>query len=266
MSYRHVLCHKTVREPTKGLLTVLYRKGRKDFNLSKAKAKTIAVLVICHHQNGCATGSGFPGWYMGYYARLMNAIKIEAGEMNAEQFFKIKSNEEVFWMKKRLLHYAVVSVDKRFPKVDPHDPTEFYKRRRAIRFYAEKMSEKSRKKVYKKFVELKEKYFERKKKRISGIVDKYAYRLEAIEERLGDLVDYHARGRAWKKHRKKFEVYNTETRPLFQGRKTAQELRKAKIKVTTFVDAAARVALTREQETKKVDLVFFARNHSSEPL
>ncbi|MEM4271600.1 MAG: hypothetical protein QXD13_00710 [Candidatus Pacearchaeota archaeon] len=37
---------------------------------------------------------------------------------------------------------------------------------------------------------------------------------------------------------KKFEVYNTETRPLFQGRKTAKELAKHRIKVTTFVDAA----------------------------
>jgi len=60
-----------------------------------------------------------------------------------------------------------------------------------------------------------------------------------------------------KKHGKKFQVYNTETRPLFQGRKTARELRKAGIKVTSFVDAAARVALTKSQETEDVDLVFF---------
>jgi len=48
---------------------------------------------------------------------------------------------------------------------------------------------------------------------------------------------------------KKFEVYNTETRPLFQGRKTATELAKAGIPVTHFVDSAARIAL------KKADLM-----------
>lgn len=52
-----------------------------------------------------------------------------------------------------------------------------------------------------------------------------------------------------KKHRKKFEVYNTETRPLFQGRKTANELKKAGIKVTLFVDSAADIAI------KKSDMV-----------
>jgi ribose 1,5-bisphosphate isomerase len=60
-----------------------------------------------------------------------------------------------------------------------------------------------------------------------------------------------------KKKGKKFEVYNTETRPLFQGRKTAKELRKAGIKVTMFVDSAAMIALTKKQGTKKADKVFF---------
>jgi len=45
------------------------------------------------------------------------------------------------------------------------------------------------------------------------------------------------------KKEKKFEVYNTETRPLFQGRKTAEELRKAGIKTTMFIDSALGVAL-----------------------
>jgi len=58
-----------------------------------------------------------------------------------------------------------------------------------------------------------------------------------------------------KKKGKKFEVYNTETRPLYQGRKTARELKKAKIKVTMFVDSAAGIALTKSQKTKKVDLI-----------
>ncbi|RLI99448.1 MAG: hypothetical protein DRP03_03490 [Candidatus Aenigmatarchaeota archaeon] len=48
--------------------------------------------------------------------------------------------------------------------------------------------------------------------------------------------------RAWEEG-KQFEVYNTETRPLFQGRRTAKELAELGIKVTHFVDAAARVAI-----------------------
>jgi len=60
-----------------------------------------------------------------------------------------------------------------------------------------------------------------------------------------------------KKKGKKFEVYNTETRPLFQGRKTAKELTSAGIKVTTFVDSAAAIAMKGDCERKKVDLVLF---------
>ncbi len=59
-----------------------------------------------------------------------------------------------------------------------------------------------------------------------------------------------------KQRGKKFEVYNTETRPLYQGHKTASELRKAGIKVTMFVDSAVGVALGKEQGTKKVSKVF----------
>ena len=58
-----------------------------------------------------------------------------------------------------------------------------------------------------------------------------------------------------KKKEKKFEVYNTETRPLFQGRKTARELKKAGIKITMFVDSAVGVVLSGEQGNKKPDLV-----------
>ncbi|MBT4258085.1 hypothetical protein HOD88_02810 [archaeon] len=59
-----------------------------------------------------------------------------------------------------------------------------------------------------------------------------------------------------KNKKKKFEVYNTETRPLFQGRKTSRELSKAKIKVTQFVDSAMKIALTKTQGTKKVKKIF----------
>ncbi|MFC1728511.1 translation initiation factor eIF-2B [Nanoarchaeota archaeon] len=52
-----------------------------------------------------------------------------------------------------------------------------------------------------------------------------------------------------KKEGKSFEVHNTETRPLFQGRITAKELTKAGIPVTMYVDSASRLAL------KKADLM-----------
>src|SRR3989344_873248 len=53
-----------------------------------------------------------------------------------------------------------------------------------------------------------------------------------------------------KKHGKRFQVYNTETRPIFQGRLTAKQLSKAGIKVITFVDSAAQLAI------KESNLVF----------
>lgn len=48
-----------------------------------------------------------------------------------------------------------------------------------------------------------------------------------------------------------FEVHNTETRPKFQGRKTAAELAKAGIPVYHYVDSAAMVAM------KKADICLF---------
>jgi len=61
---------------------------------------------------------------------------------------------------------------------------------------------------------------------------------------------------------KKFEVYNTETRPLFQGRRTAKELSKAGINVTNFVDSAINIALEGDQNpnrekqcSKNIDLI-----------
>jgi translation initiation factor 2B subunit (eIF-2B alpha/beta/delta family) len=55
-----------------------------------------------------------------------------------------------------------------------------------------------------------------------------------------------------KKHGKKFQVYNTETRPLFQGRKTSKELRKAGIKVTMFIDSAMAIAIEKENPKDKI--------------
>lgn len=46
-----------------------------------------------------------------------------------------------------------------------------------------------------------------------------------------------------KEKRKKFLVYNTETRPLYQGRQTAKELSQAGIMVTNFVDSGMHQAI-----------------------
>ncbi len=61
-----------------------------------------------------------------------------------------------------------------------------------------------------------------------------------------------------KKHGKHFEIYNTETRPLYQGRQTAKELSAAGIKVTQFVDSASAIAITRQNKSDKdyADAVF----------
>lgn len=55
-----------------------------------------------------------------------------------------------------------------------------------------------------------------------------------------------------KKNGKNFQVYNTETRPLYQGRKTASDLRNARIKVTMFVDSAAATAIEKEDLKDKI--------------
>jgi ribose 1,5-bisphosphate isomerase len=54
--------------------------------------------------------------------------------------------------------------------------------------------------------------------------------------------------KAWKDG-KRFEVFSTETRPRYQGRKTAKELGEAKIPVTQIVDSAVGTVM------KKIDLV-----------
>jgi len=57
-----------------------------------------------------------------------------------------------------------------------------------------------------------------------------------------------------KKHGKKFEIYNTETRPLFQGRKTYKELSEAGIKVTMILDNAVGDAI-KGRTMKKADML-----------
>ncbi|MFW6233547.1 MAG: hypothetical protein ACOC3Z_02705, partial [Nanoarchaeota archaeon] len=55
---------------------------------------------------------------------------------------------------------------------------------------------------------------------------------------------------------KKFTIYNTETRPLYQGRKTSKELTKAGIKNYMFLDSELGIALSNEQGTKKTNIIF----------
>jgi len=50
---------------------------------------------------------------------------------------------------------------------------------------------------------------------------------------------------------KKFRVFNTETRPLYQGRKTAKELSKVGIKVTMFTDSALATAMEKDNGKDK---------------
>ena len=58
-----------------------------------------------------------------------------------------------------------------------------------------------------------------------------------------------------KKRGKRFEVYNSETRPLYQGRRTARELARAGIRVTMVGDLEAGDVLTKGGEIKKVDVM-----------
>lgn len=64
----------------------------------------------------------------------------------------------------------------------------------------------------------------------------------------GSLIYSHKKGKI-------FQVYLTESRPLFQGRKTAAELRKAGISATMFVDSAINLVLSRDGD-KKANMVF----------
>ena len=114
-----------------------------------------------------------------------------------------------------------------------------------------KVLKEMKRKPYKKIVE----HFDSAQKEINDYV------LKIIKN--GDVIFTHCHSTnvsnalIYAKNRgKKFEVYNTETRPLMQGRKTAKELSKAKIKVTLFVDSALDDALSGEGKLKRVNKVF----------
>lgn len=63
---------------------------------------------------------------------------------------------------------------------------------------------------------------------------------------------------------KNFEVYNTETRPLFQGRKTSEALSNEGINVTQFTDSAFGMVLSSQQGVRKVDKVFLGADAITE--
>lgn len=96
----------------------------------------------------------------------------------------------------------------------------------------------------KKFVPKVLKHFQESKKKITR------FGKEKIKN--GDIVYTHCHSStvvdileaAWKEG-KRFEVHNTETRPMYQGRITAIELAKLKIPVKHYVDSAARFALKK---------------------
>lgn len=97
-------------------------------------------------------------------------------------------------------------------------------------------------------------HFDSAQKKINGFVFDSVKNGDVVMTICHSTNVTHALINAWKNGRK-FEVYNLETRPLFQGRKTARELGKAGIPVTTFVDSAMGVAISKEQGTKHVTKV-----------
>jgi len=90
------------------------------------------------------------------------------------------------------------------------------------------------KKTLKHFDDAKKKIIELAYPKIKSVVFTHCHSSTVVDA----LIDAKKKG-------KKFKVYNTETRPLYQGRKTAKELSKAKIHVTNVVDAAVGVALEK---------------------
>lgn len=59
-----------------------------------------------------------------------------------------------------------------------------------------------------------------------------------------------------KKRKKKFKVYLTETRPLFQGRKTAKDLSRNGIETEMFVDSSAMIVFSGNQGVKRPTKIF----------
>jgi len=83
-----------------------------------------------------------------------------------------------------------------------------------------------------------------------GVAEKRIAKLGAAKIRHNSVIYTHCHSSTVigvlveaKKQGKKFVVHNTETRPLYQGRKTATELATAGIPVRHYVDSAAGIAM-----------------------
>ena len=102
--------------------------------------------------------------------------------------------------------------------------------------------------------------------KLSQIIDNSIRRLEKVQERIvnngvkliknGMTIFTHCHSstvtgilRKAKKKGKKFQVFLSETRPLYQGRITAKELVKQGIETTMVVDSAASYIISKEDET-----------------
>ncbi|MBD3354607.1 hypothetical protein GF361_01320 [Candidatus Woesearchaeota archaeon] len=87
------------------------------------------------------------------------------------------------------------------------------------------------------------KHFEESEKNISKIGAKKISKESVVFTHCHSSTVVNILKEAKKKDKKKFEVYNTETRPLFQGRLTAKALSRVDIPVVHFVDSGGRIAL-----------------------
>ncbi|MBR9675822.1 hypothetical protein GOV05_02330 [Candidatus Woesearchaeota archaeon] len=141
---------------------------------------------------------------------------------------------------------SVVSAKKRLENTRPTEPAL----RNTLKFLLYQVNEHNIKNKLKQNIELATKHF--------SFSDSKIAKIGANKIQNGSVVFTHCHSntvmrilKAAKNQGKKFEVYNTETRPNYQGRITAKELVDAGIKVTYFVDAAAKNAI------KKADLVLF---------
>ncbi len=90
-------------------------------------------------------------------------------------------------------------------------------------------------------------HIEKSKKKISDFSFKIIKKAKIVYTHCHSSTVTFALANAYKKH--KFKVYNTETRPLFQGRKTAKELTSKGIEVCMYGDSGMVEAI------KKCDVV-----------
>jgi ribose 1,5-bisphosphate isomerase len=163
----------------------------------------------------------------------ISSLKIQGAENIAEAAVSALANSPKHLVRKRA---------EALKKTRPTEPCM----RNAINFFLKATKTKNAKEVYKELAT----FFQHSDQRIS--------RLGARLIKNGQTIFTHCHSstvvKAFleaKKQKKIFSVHNTETRPLYQGRRTAKELAKAGIPCTMFVDSGARLAM---KEASKVFL------------